>query len=97
MPKPDIRRYTSEQIDEMNRRGEVVRTPDDAPIYELSEREQEAFREGKPITKADPRSIIVQLELKPETFVYFDGQNDAHGEISRVLDEYARSHAKRAS
>jgi hypothetical protein len=37
MPKEDIRRYTMEQIREMNRRGEFVPTPPDAPEYEPDE------------------------------------------------------------
>ena len=90
MPKPDIRRYTLEQIREMNRNGEAQPTPPDAPLYALSEREQEAFREGKPLTLKDPRSIIVELELKPETLRAFERAKDPSAAMAKVLDEAAR-------
>ena len=89
MPKPDIRRYTLEQIREMNRNGEARPTSPDAPLYALGEREQEAFREGKPLTLGDARSIIVELELKPETFTAFERAKDPRAATAKILDEAA--------
>jgi len=96
MAKEDLRRYSSAEIDEMNRRGEVVPTPDDAPTVDLDEdfwRELEAH-----FVPLSAMRSAVELKVRRTTIDFFNGRgDDATLEMSRVLDAYARSHMKKAS
>jgi hypothetical protein len=39
----------------------------------------------------------VELEINPEAFKVFGAGKDRHADMARVLNEYAKTHAKKAS
>ena len=92
MPKEDLRRYTIEQIREMNRKGDVVPTAADAPEYEGDD----AFWAALEETVKDEQAGIVKVAVKPETLAFFKSIPSSYAsEMSRVLDDYAAAQAKK--
>ena len=75
-----------EELREMNRRGDVVPTPPDAPEYDL-DAETWALLET---AAADRRAGIARLSVQPETLAYFyRTEADPLGQMAKILDEYA--------
>ncbi len=93
MAREDSRRYSSEQIAEMNRTGDFVATPADAPSIDFDEVFWSELEDGNftPVSQ-------VELLLEAETL---DSSSAARriprAEMSRILDAYVRARGKKAS
>jgi uncharacterized protein (DUF4415 family) len=93
MANDDIKRASLDEIKEMQARGLIRETPDDAPEIELDE---EFWRHAAIVKTAAPRKTSVHLRLDPETFAFFRAGGKGHlTRMAKVLKAYARSHGAR--
>lgn len=91
MTKPDIRRYTIEQIREFNERGDYYHNPDAPEGPELGDEFWKNAVLREPLT-----SKSVHLKLDPEVFEFFKQQGKGHiTRMQNVLAAYVKAQKSR--
>ena len=89
---PDIRRATLEEIEEMDKRGELYPTRPDAPEYDLPDGFWENAEVWEPQTKTS-----VTMRVDPDILAFF--KEDGKGHLTRmhqVLRAYVDAKRKEA-
>jgi uncharacterized protein (DUF4415 family) len=87
MAGEDIRRYSIEQIGEMNARGDFHPPPPDAPEYELPEEFWE-YAEKVVAERRRPR-VSIHLRVKPDVLATFKAEGPGHlTRMAEVLEAY---------
>ncbi len=89
--KPDIRRASLDELQEMMDEGKLLTNLPDAPGEELPEE----FWDDAVVMP--PRTVLtsVRLNLEPEVFAFFKAQGKGHiTRMQNVLKAYVKAHSK---
>jgi uncharacterized protein (DUF4415 family) len=90
MADDDTRRFSLDDIKQMQAKGLTKKTPADAPEIELDE---DFWRNAMIAETATPRKTSVHLRVDPETFEFFRAAGKGHlTRMAKVLKAYAQSH-----
>ena len=96
LAEEDFKRYSIEQIREMNKRGEARSSPPDGVVADLDEDFWRELEGTRPLPNGS--SEMVELVLPQATVASFAEQGaDYQAEMARVLEAYAAAKAKKAS
>jgi uncharacterized protein (DUF4415 family) len=91
MANDDTRRFSLDEIKQMQAKGQTTATPADAPEIELDE---DFWRNAMIVETAAPRKTDVHLRVDPETFEFFRAGGKGHlTRMAKVLKAYAQTHS----
>ena len=96
MNKPNIRRASLDEIEEMERRGELYHDPN-APVGPPPGEDLPPgfWEEAELINFNEPKSV--HLKLDPDVFLWFKSQGKGHiTRMQNVLKAYVNAQKKRA-
>jgi uncharacterized protein (DUF4415 family) len=90
--KSDTESFSRADIAAMKAQGEVLATPENAPLYDPDE----AFwASAELVPTHQPRKVSVHLRLDPEVLAFFKAGGDGHlTRMAQVLKSYAKAKSR---